>query len=348
MTEPKSNFSSTQPPIQEWLEKALPEEPIRPEMPIVDVHMHLWHHASGYRYFVEEFARDIEASGRNVEASIYIDCGSYYRADGPADMRSVGETQFAAGMAAIAESGKYGPTRVAAGIVANVDMAAEPARLTELLDAHEAAANGRLRGIRRSAKWDADPVVASGKIAPNAGVLLDPAFQAGVATLAARDLIYEATIFHPQITDVTSLAKAAPDTRIVVDHCASPLGYSGYRGREAEVHAAWLADMRELAQCPNASVKLSGLLMSLGNFDFRAADRPPTGAELADLWREWLVPVVELFGAERCMGASNYPVEKAGLTFGSIWNALMIVFEDASDAELDNIFHGSARRIYRL
>lgn len=345
---PTTDFSRTQPPDPDWLARAEPEEPIRPDVPIIDVHMHLWHHASGYRYFVEEHAADIAASQRRVEATVYVECGQYYRADGPADMRSVGETQYAAGMAAMAESGKYGPARIAAGIVANIDLAADPARLEDLLDAHAAAANGRLRGVRRSAKWDADPVVSSGKVADRAGILTEPQFQAGVRQLAGRGLVYEATIFHPQIGDVAELARAAPDTTIVLNHCGSPLGYGGYRGYEAEVHADWLAAMRALATCPNVTVKLGGMLMSLGNFDFQAAERPPTCAELAELWRPYLAPCVDLFGTDRCMLASNFPVEKAGVGYSAIWNMFMRVFAGYADADLLKLCSGTASHVYHL
>lgn len=349
MTEtPQTDFSRTQPPDVDWLARAEPEEPIRPDLPIIDTHMHLWHHASGYRYFVEEHAADIATSKRKIAATVYVECGSYYRADGPADMRSVGETQYAAGMAAIAESGKYGDTRIAGGIVANADMTADPARLDDILDAHEDAANGRLRGIRRSAKWDADPVVASGKVADGPGILTDLQFQVGVRLLARRGLIYEATIFHPQIEDVTDLARAAPDTTIVVNHCGSPLGYGGYRGKEDAVFADWHASMHELSQEPNVTVKLGGMLMSLGNFDFKAAKRPPTSEEIAELWRPWLESCVDLFGPERCMLASNFPVEKAGIGYSAIWNVFMRVFSSYSDDELRKLTSGTASHVYSL
>ena len=91
-----ADFSRTQAPDEDWLGLASPEIPIEPELPIIDAHMHLWHHTAGYRYFVEEYARDVKASGHHVEASVYIECKSMYRADGPEHLRSVGETEFAA------------------------------------------------------------------------------------------------------------------------------------------------------------------------------------------------------------------------------------------------------------
>lgn len=345
---PLSDFSKSQRPDEEWLEKALPEEPIRSEVPIIDTHMHLWHHPTGYRYFAEDHAKDIASSKRNVAATVFVECGSFYRANGPSDLRSVGETQFAAGQAAISESGKYGSASIAAGLVANVDLLSAPDRLEAILDIHESVANGRLRGIRRPAKWDADPVIASGKIADRPGILTEPELHRGLRQVAARGLIYEATVFHPQIADVAALASNVGDATIVLDHCGSPLGYAGYRGQEDEVYQDWQAAMRVLASCPNVTVKLGGLLMSLANYDFKAAERPIHSAQLADLWRPIIEPCIELFGPDRCMVASNFPVEKAGITYATAMNTFMRLFAGCTEDSLNMLCHGTASRVYRI
>jgi predicted TIM-barrel fold metal-dependent hydrolase len=341
----RTDFGRTQPPNDGWLAHAIAESPLEPELPIIDTHMHLWHHATGYRYFVEEYARDAAGCGHRVEASIYIECRSMYRAHGPEHLQSVGETEFAAGMAAIAASEKYTTTRVAAGIVANADPG-RGAELDEALDAHVLAANGRLRGIRRGAKWDADSAVKGAVGADRAGLYLEPAFQRGVRRIAARRLLFETSIFHPQIPDVTQLARAAPEASIVLIHAGSPVGHGCYAGRGDEVHAHWLGSMTELAACPNVTVKLGGILMSLANFDFGTAPRPPTSEELAQLWRPYTEPLLELFGAGRCMVASNFPVDKAGFGYGTVWNMFKRITSGCSQDDKRAIFSGTARRIY--
>jgi predicted TIM-barrel fold metal-dependent hydrolase len=341
-----TDFSRSQAPREAWLARALPEPALEPELPIIDTHMHLWDHATGYRYFAPEYARDIAESGHQVEASIYAECNSMYRASGPAHLRCVGETEFALGQAAIGASGKYGTARIAAGIVAFADLQHE--RLAEVLDAHHAAANGRLRGIRQRAKWDPDPVVRGAVSAAGPGLYLDPGFQRGLAEVASRDLVFEASIYHPQIPDVTALARAVPQAGIVLIHCGSPVGHGAYRGRGTEVHARWLADMTELARCPNVTVKLGGLLMTLAAFDFRVAERPPTSEELAALWRPWIEPCLTLFGAERCMVASNFPVDKAGFGYRTVWNMYKRIAAGCAAVEKAAIFHGTAARVYRV
>lgn len=345
--ESPTDFSRTQPPRPDWLAHALPEKVLEPDLPIVDTHMHLWHHATGYRYFAEDYARDIAESGHNVEASIFVECKSMYRAGGPEYLKPVGETEFAVGQAAIAASGKYTDSRIAAGIVAYADLVSGDL-VAEVLDAHLAAANGRLRGIRMRAKWDADPVVKGAVSADAPGLYLEPEFQKGVRELADRGLLFEASIYHPQIRDVTALARAVPDASIVMIHSGSPVGHSSYRGREREVHENWLRDMKEFAACPNTSIKLGGFLMTLAAFDFGKADRPPTSAELADLWRPYIEPCFEMFGADRCMVSSNFPVDKAGFPFGTVWNMFKRITARCSASEKGAIFAETAKRIYNV
>src|SRR6266404_7854479 len=103
MSTPKTSsvFGRTQPPNEEWLSRAAIEPAVEPDLPIVDPHLHFWHHSSGYKYFVEEFARDLAASGHNVVSTVFVVCNAMYRADGPEHLKCVGETEFAVGMAAM-------------------------------------------------------------------------------------------------------------------------------------------------------------------------------------------------------------------------------------------------------
>ena len=342
-----ADFSRTQAPDEDWLGLASPEIPIEPELPIIDAHMHLWHHASGYRYFVEEYARDVQASGHNVEASVYIECNSMYRADGPEHLRSVGETEFVAGLAAVGASRQYTATRVAAAIIGYADLTLSD-RLAEVLDAHVAAADGRFRGIRQRAKWDPDPAVKGPVSADGPGLYLEPGFRRGLAEVIKRGLIFEASVFHPQILDVAGLARAVPEASIVLVHSGSPVGHDSYAGRVEQVHADWLAGLKELAKCPNVSVKLGGMLMTLANFDFGLAARPVSSEELARLWRPFTEPCLDLFGPDRCMVASNFPVDKAGFGYGTVWNMFKRITAGCSPAEKKAIFSGTAVRIYRI
>ena len=102
---------------ERWLSK-LKEEALEPDLPICDPHHHLWERG-GQRYMIDEMAADM-ASGHNIVATVYVDCRSMYRANGPEAFRPVGEVEFANGVAAMSASGGYGKGAMCAGIVSHV------------------------------------------------------------------------------------------------------------------------------------------------------------------------------------------------------------------------------------
>jgi L-fuconolactonase len=332
-------------PNADWLALTRPEAPLEPALPIVDPHVHLRH--KGFRYFVEEYAADIAESGHDIEAMVYAEGHAMYRADGPEHLKCVGETEFAVGMAAMAASGKYTRTRIVAGIVGFADLTLGE-RTREVLQAHVEAANGRFRGVRQRAKWDPDPKVRGPVSADGPGLYLQPEFGQGLDVLTAMGLSFDASIFHPQLPDVIALARAHPDANIVLIHSGSPVAHSSYAGREAEVHADWLAGMRELARCPNVSVKMGGVLFSLGNFDPAKHVVPPDSAFFADLWRPWIEPCIEAFGPGRCMFSSNFPVDAEAMRYGTLWNAFKRITATCSADEKQLLYGGTARRVYRV
>src|SRR5215212_1675009 len=237
-------------PREDWL--ALHEEEIlEPSRPIVDPHHHLWDRG-GQRYLIEELAADI-GSGHNVIATVYVEARSMYRATGPEALRPVGEVEFANGAAAMSASGGYGPAAICAGIVGHANLLlGEAAR--PVLEA-EIAASSRFRGIRHSSAWDADPHVGGMYALRPKGLLLDPIFREGFACLGPLGLTFDAWLFHPQISELADLARAFPDTGIVLDHCGGPIGVGSYANRREEIFAGWKASIADIAQCPNVVVK---------------------------------------------------------------------------------------------
>ena len=180
-------------PINEpWL-ATLSEEIIDPDLPIIDAHHHLMDRPL-YHYLLPEFLADVN-SGHNVKATVFVQASAMYRADGPVPYRTVGETEFVNGCAAMSASGLYGPTRACAGIVSHVDLLlGDGAR--PVLEAHVAAGNGRFRGIRHSAARDASPEVRTTSAIPPEGLLADAAFRKGFAALAPLGLSFDAWVYH--------------------------------------------------------------------------------------------------------------------------------------------------------
>ena len=75
---------------------------------------------------------------------------------------------------------------------------------------------------------------------------------------------------------------------------------------------------------------------------------PPSSVELADAWRPYIETCVELFGAERCLFESNFPVDKAMYSYRTLWNAFKRLAADASDDEKTALFSATAASTYRL
>src|ERR1700744_1713718 len=117
-------------------------------------------------------------------------------------------------------------------------------------------------------------------------------------------------LYHPQLGDLLDLLRAYPEQRVVLNHLGGPLGVGPYEGQSAEVFAQWRAYMTELATCPNLYVKLGGLAMNVNGFGFHHEVLPPSSGELAKAWHPYFETAIGLFGADRCMFESNFPVDK--------------------------------------
>ena len=328
-----------------WLAQ-VQEETIDPALPICDPHHHLWDRRDGRierRYLLDEVLRDLQ-SGHNVVSTVFIEHLAMFRADGPEEMKYVGEVEFANGIAAMAASGLYGKTRVAAGIVGYADLATG-SRVRALLETEMAAAPDRFRGIRCTGAWDPDPRIAR---APKPGLYLDSAFREGFAELDALGLIFDMTSRYHQLPDCVDLAAAFPRTPIVLNHAGGITGIGVYAGRREEIFAAWRKGMADLARCGNVSVKLGGLAMEYCGFGWHERPKPPTSQELAEATRPYYETAIELFGADRCMFESNFPVDKVSCSYNVLWNSFKRVTATFSASEKAKLHHDTAVRVYRL
>ena len=329
---------------QAWLDRV--QEPIlEPDLPIVDPHHHLWDR-SDWRYLLDDLLADTNA-GHNIVGTVFVQCRAMHRADGPEALRPVGETEFVNGVAAMAASGGYGKSKICAGIVGTTDFRLG-AGVQEVLEAHIRAGGGRFRGIRHISAWDAEPLVNNPNYAPPPGMLGHADFREGFSRLAPLGLSFDAWLYHPQIDDLTSLARAFPDTQIVLDHCGGPLAIGAYAGKRAEIFPVWAAAIRRLAECPNVHVKLGGLGMRINGYDFHEKADPPTAQTLADAWRPYIETCIDAFGTSRCMFESNFPVDKGSYSYAAYWNACKILTKNAGADEKADLFNRTAARFYRL
>jgi L-fuconolactonase len=310
-----------------------------------DVLHHLWDR-EGWRYLAEDLLQDIVA-GHRIVATISMQAQAMYRREGPPALRPVGETEFANGVAAMGASGRYGPARLCAAIVGYADLTLG-ASVREVLTAHLHAGNGRFRGIRHLTAWDADASLLNPRSAGPPGLMEQPDYLAGVAELAPLGLSFDAWLFHPQLPEFIALARRFPETSMILNHVGGPLGAGVYQGRRDEVFAAWARDIRTLSACQNVSVKLGGLGMRINGFCFADGAEPPSSEQLSITWAPYIMTCIEAFGADRCMFESNFPVDKGSYSYLCCWNAFKRLVVGASHQERQNLFSGTASRVYKL
>ncbi|MCB1744669.1 MAG: amidohydrolase family protein [Gammaproteobacteria bacterium] len=323
-----------------WMAQVV-EEALEPTLPICDPHHHLWRDAghTGWPYNLADFHRDTSA-GHNILRTVYMECRTEYRSDGPERLRPVGETEVVAGIAE--QSAASGQAEIA-GIVGFADLSVGDA-VEEVLNAHEAVGRGRFRGVRYSTLKDDDPQLAR----PASAAMDDRSYLAGVRTVGRLGYSYDAMVYHPQLLDLVEVARACPQTPIIIGHLGGFLGVGPYRGRREECLAFWRKAMAALASCPNTWLKLGGIGMPMMGFRWDRQAVPPDSRQLAEPWAEPIAYAIDTFGPERCMFESNFPVDNRGASYVVLWNAFKRIAARYSADEKRELFHDTAARAYRL
>jgi predicted TIM-barrel fold metal-dependent hydrolase len=184
----------------------------------------------------------------------------------------------------------------------------------------------RMRGVRMSLCWDER---SRWRFIDAPDVMVSPEFQAGLATLTRRGLVLDALVVPGQLHQLAELARANPEQLIVLNHLGTPLRET------ADDVTAWRQGMEACGGAPNIAVKISGLW---------PIDRG---------WRPEIIGppvrfVIDQFGPERCLWASNMPVEGLMCPVGRQLENLEAVLDGFSEAEKDMIFRETAARVYRI
>ncbi len=327
----------------EWLAQ-VSEDIIEPDLPICDPHHHLWDNDTN-PYLLPQLLDDVR-SGHNVVSTVFVECSSMYRAHGDDAMRPVGETEFVNGIAAMTASGLYGDFRACEGIVSYADLTLGAA-VGPVLDEHMRLSD-RFRGIRHAAGWDADDAVRNSHTNPSQSLLLRDDFRAGFEELNKRNLTFDAWLYHTQIPELTDLARTFPDTTIIFDHFGGPLGIGPYVGKGDEIFTQWCVDAAELAKCDNVHPKLGGIVMPINGFGWHKRTTPATSDEIVEATGRYHLKAVELFGPERCMFESNFPVDKQSCSYAVLWNAFKKLSAGFNADDRRHLFHDTAVRVYKL
>ena len=337
------------PPVGKyWL--ALTQEPaLEPEMPICDPHHHFWdqrpERAPYDRYLLPELIEDI--STHSVRCTVFVEAHAMHRADGPEEMRPVGEVEFVQGIAAASASGLYGPARAAAAIVGHADLTLGD-RATPVLEAMQAASPNRFRGIRHSVTWDPNPGVDIPGLRPVPHLLMDSKFRAGAKVLARMGLSYDVWMYHPQLPELADFARAIPDLTIILNHVGGLNRTGPYANHDKEVMANWRSGIARVAECPNVVVKLGSVGTPRLGFDWHTRSKPVGSEEMAKGLGPIMNYCIEKFGPNRCMFESNFPVDKVVCSYSVLFNAFKRLSKGYSPSERAAMFHETAVRAYRV
>ena len=289
-------------PDDAWLDQ-VKEKALEPELEIVDPHHHLWIRP-GQRYLIPEFAEDI-ASGHNIVSTVYAECHSMYRQDGPEELKSLGETEFVTGCAAMADSGVFGATRICEAMFGRVDLTLGE-RTREIFERHIERSAGRFRGTRFSTAWDTSDHIKN--VGPTEHLLLNSKVRAAASVMADMGLSLDCWVYHPQLDDVAQLAAELPQLTIILNHTGVPILGGPYRDQRDEVFNDWREGMQQVAAHPNVYLKLGALpILRAPGTD---KSLPPTSQEIASAWAPWMEVCLEAFGPQRSMFESNFPVQK--------------------------------------
>lgn len=181
------------------------------------------------------------------------------------------------------------------------------------------------------------------------------AFREGYARLGERDLSFDAFIYSNQLGDLCDLVEALPDTHIVVDHVATPIGLMGPFGGVGETAAErqtiqekWYDGLRRLAQLEHVMMKLSGLFMPVVGWTYKEWKRPLNVDEVVAAIAPHLQFAIDLFGEDRCMFASNFPPDSTLIDFETYYSAYFKIVEGMDLAAQRKLFHDNAARFYRI
>jgi len=326
----------------EWL-ALVSEEIVDPDQKIIDPHHHLWLRPGGTDYVLANLQGDT-MSGHNVVKSVFVECHAEYRSDGPEHLKPLGETEFVVKQA---EASERTDGTIIAGIVSHADLTLGKA-VEVVLVAHEALGKGRFRGIRHAGAHAEFPEALTIAGRAPANLYEDAQFREGVNTLGRLGYTFDTWHYHYQNKAFVDLARACPDTQMILDHFGTPLGVGPYANQQDQIKQDWKKDIAAIAKCDNVVAKLGGLAMPDNGFGWGQQPRPPTSDEFAEAQREYYLHTIDCFGPDRCMFESNFPVDRLSLSYHVLYNGLKKIAQGFSQAEKDTMFFGTAARIYRL
>mmetsp|Transcript_14237 Transcript_14237/g.16187 ORF Transcript_14237/g.16187 Transcript_14237/m.16187 type:complete len:384 (+) Transcript_14237:158-1309(+) len=237
--------------------------------------------------------------------------------------------------------------RVANALVAHLNLKQGRAGVQQKIkDLKEVNAN--LRGIRHQGIWHESKTIAD-CVEADKEMFLSDAFIEGCQVLEEMKLSFDAYIYHTQLSDLDGLAKALPNLRIVLNHIGQPLGYGVLAKDKESTMTAWKESITTVAKNENVFCKLSGIMCACG-WGFERNKLPPTSEEVVKVIKPYFQHCIDEFGVDRCMFASNFPVDKSSVSGVVVWNAYKKLCNELgiSEDEKVKLFKTNASSFYSI
>lgn len=224
--------------------------------------------------------------------------------------------------------------------------------LDAVLDAH-AAASPLFKGVRDSLAIHPSKGVMD--FNETGEVLLNEDFKKGFARLGERNLTFDTYLYSHQLKDFAKLVADVPETKVVLDHIGTPIALAGSHGgvgrtaaERTKIKETWYEDLALLAKVPHVKMKLSGLLMPVCGFKFEDRQEPASLQEVVDSIGPHTEYALKTFGVDRCMFASNFPMDKVSTTYETLYDAYFKLVENYSDADKQKLFADNALAFYGI
>lgn len=320
------------------------EEIVLPELPIIDPHHHLWNR-KGYSYQIEELLRDISC-GHNIKQTVYIECGAFYRKEGPEVFRSVGEVEYISELIRGNQLGMNSPDECRiGGIVSRIDL--RSSNVLDIIKLHIEKSQGNLRGVRHSAAFmeDSLPLTIPG-YGPE-GLYLDADYQNGARALRKFNLVLDCWHYFSQRSEFIKFLDVVQDTTVVLNHLGTPLGIGSSR-YFGDFFDEWKRFIEALGKKKNVYLKLGGLGMVDLGWGLHTRREPIGSEEYARLVKPLVIHAIECFGSKRCMFQSNFPVDRVSISYQVLWNAFKIICKELDYRMKAELFSETARLVYKL
>ena len=280
---------------KDWL-AATQEAALEPDRPIIDPHHHLWDRP-GNRYLLHDLVEDL-GSGHNIRATVFLECREMYRADGPPETRSLGETDVRRRRLGDERERQIRPDaglRRASSAMSISASAAAPRASSNSTSSPRAGASAASATARPGT---ADPSLRVFTSGSGEGLYRRPQLARGVRRAgAAQPDLRGLDVPHPARRSDRASPRAFPETKIVLNHVGGALAVGPYADKREEVFAEWRTQIQKLGQFPNVYIKLGGLGMpSLMGFEMGQQETAPSSEQLAKAWRPYLDTCIEAFG----------------------------------------------------